>query len=66
MVNKYTIHNIYQAAHIWARRISRYTCPLSKIAIFGNCLFLKIDTKFGFKSIELAKCKSIFNQQGQK
>jgi hypothetical protein len=26
----------------------------------------KIDTKFGFKSIELARWNSIFNQQGQK
>jgi hypothetical protein len=43
-----------------AGRISRYTRSHSKNATLGKCLFLGIDTKFGFKSIELAEMELYF------
>jgi hypothetical protein len=37
-----------------------------KMQIWKIVYFWKFDTKFDFKSIELAKWHSLFNQQGQK
>jgi hypothetical protein len=37
-----------------------------KTQLLENDYFWKFDTNFGFKSIELAECHSIFNQQAQK